>query len=133
MGLDDSLTNRDYLYGRLLAVAERIEELALQVAGEKRATTAERYFQQFADRPYSTWLNIEKALRPYMARLRNNRAGFLNLREQELTKITDSFNHSDFTSDRRLSGEFLLGYHSQKMAYRTKEQNIISAEENTIN
>ena len=132
MGLDDSLTNRDYLYGRLLAVAERIEELALQVAGEKRATTAERYFQQFADRPYSTWLNIEKALRPYMARLRNNRAGFLNLREQELTKITDSFNHSDFTSDRRLSGEFLLGYHSQKMAYRTKEQSTVLAEENTI-
>lgn len=133
VGLDESLTSRDYLYGRLLAVAERIEEVALQVAGEKRATTAERYIQQFAERPYSTWRNIELALTPYIARLRNNRGGFLNLREQELTKITDSFDHADFINDKRLSGEFLLGYHSQKMAYRTKQQDVGSAEENTTN
>lgn len=133
MGLDESLTSRDYLYGRLLAVAERIEEVALQVAGEKRATTAERYIQQFAEHPYSTWRNIELALTPYIARLRNNRAGFLHLREQELTKITDSFEREDFISDKRLSGEFLLGYHSQKMVYRTKAQSTVSAEENTTN
>lgn len=35
MALEENRTTRDYLYGRLLAVAEKIEEVALYVAGEK--------------------------------------------------------------------------------------------------
>lgn len=49
MGLDETNTSRDYLYGRLLAVAERIERVALSVAEEKRPTNAERLMQRFAD------------------------------------------------------------------------------------
>jgi len=118
VALDDSNHSRDYLYGRLLAVAERIERVALDVAGENRSTTAERYFQQFADRPSTTWRNISTALRPYQERLRNNRGGFLTLREKELSEITDAFNRDAFMDDTRLTGEFLLGYHSQRMSYR---------------
>lgn len=119
VALDESNHSRDYLYGRLLAVAERMERVALDVAGEGRATTAERYFQQFADRPFTTWRNISTALRPYQERLRNRRPAFLNLREKELSEITNTFQREDFMNDSRLSGEFLLGYHSQKMSYRT--------------
>lgn len=35
MALEKDRTARDYLYGRLLAVAEKIEEVALNVGGEK--------------------------------------------------------------------------------------------------
>ena len=44
---------RDYLYGRLLAVAESLEGYALSITGEDRSrpTTAERYMQRFAARP----------------------------------------------------------------------------------
>ena len=45
MSLDTQNRSRDYLYGRLLAVAENTESYALYLAGEKRATTAERYMQ----------------------------------------------------------------------------------------
>ena len=118
MALDITNQSRDYLYGRLLAVAEEIEHLALIVGGEKRSTTAERFMQQFADRPFSTWRNIELALRPYMERLRNNRAGFLNNRQKELTDIMNLFDAEKFSDDKKLTGEFLLGYHCQKMTYR---------------
>lgn len=123
MALDEKNSSRDYLYGRLLAVAENLESLALYVAGENRATTAERYMQRFAERPFSAWRNIELALIPYKDRLRKNRAGFLNLRNKEISTIMDSFKRDEFVIDDKLSGEFLLGYHCQKMAYQNRESN----------
>lgn len=130
MALDTTITSRDYLYGRLLAVAERMESIALSVAGEKRRTTAERFMQQFSERPFSTWEHIEVALTPYKARLHNSRAGFLHNREEEITDIVNLFAPNDFCNDSKLSGEFLLGYHCQKMTYRKnkEEQNEVSTE-----
>jgi CRISPR-associated protein Csd1 len=103
----------------LLAVAEHLENRALHVAGESRDTTAARLFQRFADRPYSTWRNIELALAPYKSRLRASRAGFLWNMEKLLDQILGEFSSSHeeaFTNDQRLSGEFLLGYHCQRQA-----------------
>ncbi len=73
MSLEEERTSRDYLYGRLLAIAERTEEMAMIVADEKpRTTVASRLMQRFADRPFSTWLNIEKGIVPYQDRLKSN-------------------------------------------------------------
>jgi len=77
MALEEDKNTRDYLYGRLLAVAEHLESRALYVAKEKRDTTASHLMQRFADRPYSTWRTIELALGPYKSRLRNSRKAFL--------------------------------------------------------
>ncbi len=118
VALDKIYHSRDYLYGRLLAVAERIEYVALQIAGEKRTTNAERYMQRFAEKPFSTWRNIELSLDSYKKRLANSRAGFLTNREKELEEIMASFSIEAFKDDSKLSGEFLLGYHCQKMTYR---------------
>ncbi len=118
MALEEERTTRDYLYGRLLAIAEKIEETALYVGGEQRPTTAARLMQRFADRPFSTWRSIELALQPYMQRLQANRAGFLVNRKKELDAILDAFSPDDFTSEKSLSGEFLLGYHCQKQAWK---------------
>ena len=107
-------TTRDYLYGRLLAIAEEIEGRALYVAGERRETTAARYMQRFADRPFSTWRFIEPALSPYKTRLRASRAGFLHKMETLLDEVVAAFAPKDFQDDRPLSGEFLLGYHCER-------------------
>ena len=124
MTLEEDRKTRDYLYGRLLAIAERIEEVALNVGGESRPTTAARLMQRFADRPFSTWRNIELGLQPYMQRLQGKRAGFLTNRMKELDAVHDAFSSDDFTSDKPLSGEFLLGYHCQKQYWRnTKSDN----------
>ena len=112
MSLDTQNRSRDYLYGRLLAVAENSESYALYLAGEKRATTAERYMQRFAEHPFATWRNIELALKPYQERLRNNGK---DTGAQAIGEIMELFTTDDFTCDDKLSGEFLLGYHCQKM------------------
>jgi CRISPR-associated protein Csd1 len=118
MALEQDRTTREYLYGRLLAIAENIESRALFIAGEKRDTTAARLMQRFADRPYSTWKTIELALTPYKTRLRAQRAGFLFGMEKQLDEVMGLFRSGEFTKDTQLSGEFLLGYHCQRQTLR---------------
>jgi CRISPR-associated protein Csd1 len=128
MALEENRKTRDYLYGRLLAVAEHLERRALIVADEYRDTTASRLMQRFADRPYSTWRNIELALSPYKSRLRIKRGPFLGEMEKVLDHILSSFVTDDgkeaFTNDRPLSGEFLLSYHCQRQALRRKADDV---------
>src|SRR3972149_3686674 len=62
MALDESRRSRDYLYGRLLALADSLEQWALNKAGENRQTNAARLMQRFADCPYSTRREIELVL-----------------------------------------------------------------------
>lgn len=121
MALEQERTSRDYLFGRLLAMAEHIEGRALFVAGEKRDTTASRLMQRFADRPSSTWKTIELSIQPYMTRLRNNRPGFLYAMVRQIDDVIAAFMPDDFTRDTPLSGEFLLGYHCQRQAFRPPE------------
>jgi len=118
MTLELDRTTRDYLYGRLLAIAEHIEARALFLAGEKRETMAARLMQRFADRPNSAWRTIELSLVPYKTRLRNLRPGFLHAMERELDDVTCAFKGDEFVNDKALSGEFLLGYHCQRQALR---------------
>lgn len=110
MTLDPNRKTRDYLYGRLLALAESLEEWALNKAGEDRPTNAARLMQRFSEHPYSTWRTIELALTPYKARL----GGKSKKRQRLIDEVVASFENGDFTSDKRLSGEFLLGYHCQR-------------------
>ncbi len=118
MALEEDRTSRDYLYGRLLAVADNLEGYALYQAKETRETSAARLMQRFADHPFSTWRTIELSLPPYKARLRASaKGGFVLLKCEKLfDTIQGLFASSDFTDDRPLSGEFLLGYHCQRAA-----------------
>ena len=118
MALEPERNARDYLYGRLLALAEHIEGRALFVAGEKRDTTAGRLMQRFSDRPNSTWKTIELALIPYKSRLRSQRPGFLFEMERLLDEVVSQFTTAAFTDDAALSGEFLLGYHCQRQSLK---------------
>jgi CRISPR-associated protein Csd1 len=122
MSLEENRRSRDYLFGRLLAIAENIESLALYIAKEARDTTATRLMQRFADHPASTWRTIELALVPYMSRLQTNRPAVSYKRKRLLDDIIQSFQNGDFTNNNRLSGEFLLGYHCQRAAFFSKTE-----------
>ena len=111
MGLDHDRTTRDYLYGRLLAIADVIEQRALSKAERNRPTNAAKYMQRFAERPASTWQHIELALEPYMARLSPSTNYYY---KKQLDEVMDKFDVEDFICDKKLSGEFLLGYHCQR-------------------
>jgi CRISPR-associated protein Csd1 len=120
MDLETERNSRDYLYGRLLAIADSIESYALSASdeGKKRETTAGRLMQRFADRPFSTWRTIELALKPYEARMQagsDRSIGLLVKRRKLLDEVMSLLNDlPDRTSDAPLSGEFLLGYHAQR-------------------
>jgi CRISPR-associated protein Csd1 len=118
MSLEEGRNSRDYLFGRLLAIAEKIESYALYLAKEGRDTTAERLMQRFSDHPASTWRTIELALRPYMQRLQSNRPGYLYNLKCLLDDVISRFKDDDFTRAGRLDAEFLLGYHCQRAALR---------------
>ncbi len=68
--------------------------------------------QRFAEHPFSTWRTLELSLTPYKVRL----GGKVKARQQAIDEIIASFAPEDFTSDKKLSGEFLLGYHCQRAA-----------------
>lgn len=132
MALEQGRTSRDYLFGRLLAVAEQIERRALKLADEERDTSAAKLMQRFADHPYSTWRTIELSLVPYKTRLRSKSPGFLVNMEKLIDGIVCTFNGQDFMSEAKLSGEFLLGYHCQRQALWPKPEST-KAEETTEN
>ena len=132
MTLETNRTSRDYLYGRLLAIAEHVEGRALYVSGETRDTTASKLTQRFADRPASTWRIIELALKPYMSRLRAKRPAFLREMEKLLDEVVPSFQGNDFLDDSRLSGEFLLGYHCQRQVLNPRKTDKPDSNEGTL-
>jgi CRISPR-associated protein Csd1 len=129
MALDESRTTRDYLYGRLLALADSLEQWALNKAQEDRQTNATRLMHRFAERPYSTWKTIELSLAPYKARLGNQS----QKRQALIDKVHSLFETpEDYTSNKKLSGEFLLGYHCQREALRpTGSSNVNENEPET--
>jgi CRISPR-associated protein Csd1 len=55
-----------------------------------------------------------------MQRLKASRTGFLTNRQKELDAIHATFVSDSYTNDAPLSGEFLLGFHSQRLALRNK-------------
>ena len=118
LALDENRKTRDYLYGRLLALADSLEQWALQKAGEDRQTNAARLMQRFSDHPFATWRTIELALAPYKARL-----GGKSLKRQRLiSEVIAMFAPDDFLNDKKLTGEFLLGYHCQREALRNQRE-----------
>jgi len=124
MALEEERSSRDYLYGRLLAVAEKVESMALYFANENRETIAARLMQRFADRPYSTWRTIETSLSPYKARINAKAPGLLAGYIELIDTICCQFQTDEFKQDSRLSGEFLLSYHCQRKWLREHKREM---------
>jgi CRISPR-associated protein Csd1 len=133
MSYETERTSRDYLYGCLLAIAEHIESRAIYISGEKRETTAAKLMQRFADRPASTWRTIELALSPAKSRLLTKRGAFMHEMNQLLHATVSRFEADDFLDDRKLTGEFLLGYHCQMRVLNAPSSEKENASDDTTN
>lgn len=126
MALEENRKSRDYLFGRLLAIAERIEEKVLWDQDKNRVTKAMLYMPRFSERPNETWQVIYKELQPYFQHLKTGpgwRPGFLANRLAEIDEVFNSFVGDDFTRPGSLSPEFLLGYHCQRFFSKNKPEN----------
>ena len=66
MNLDKNNTDRSYLFGRLLAIAEIIEYRTYKNdAGGGRLTNATKLQSAFVNHPFYTWNILEKKINPY--------------------------------------------------------------------
>ncbi len=118
MALEEDRKTRDYLYGRLLAAADCMERFALFTSDKKRDTNAARLMQRFSDRPCSTWKTIELSLSPYKARLGGRTKKYQDVIDKAMNLFKTP---EDFTSEKPLSGEFLLAYHCQREALKPQK------------
>ncbi len=118
VALDTKNSDRDYLFGRLLAVADVLERNALGKE-ENRPTNALRYMNAFSRHPARTWATIQRNLQPYQMKLREKGIYYTKL----IDEIGAQMGIQDFT-DIPLTGKYLLGYYSQRQAlYSKKEKN----------
>ncbi|MEK4372398.1 type I-C CRISPR-associated protein Cas8c/Csd1 [Paenibacillus sp. FSL R5-0473] len=108
VSLNTETTDRSYLFGRMLAIADVLERSALGKE-EKRATNAIRYMNAFAQRPGRTWSIIQSNLQPYQARMGTSARYYNSL----LDEVGAKLQLEDFT-DKPLTGLYLLGFYSQR-------------------
>lgn len=118
MALDEKCSKRDYLYGRLLAVADRIEYRTFDKSSG-RETNAKRYMNAFSQHPYRTWKVLEEKLTAYWGQLKiPERLVYQKL----LDEICEMFFIEDFVNDSPLNGLYLLGFHNQSYALKKKKE-----------
>lgn len=109
MSIDLARTDRDYLYGRLLGAADKLEEYALRKKDNSRLVTAAiRYMQTFSMRPATTWRIIHDSLLPYKQQVKNSVA------DRELQSIYANLSVEASENDSPLSGVYLAGYYHER-------------------
>jgi len=124
MSLDENRRTRDYLFGRLLAIADVLEERTLSEAEKNRPTNATRYMQLFSQRPLTTWKQIHEMLTPYLMRQGDNASYYKWL----IGQVEEQFTPEDFISNKPLTGEYLLGYYCQRQKMWEKKEKPSSQE-----
>lgn len=110
MALNEQIKDRSYLFGRLLAIADKVERIALNMKKEDRPTSAKRLMNAFSKKPYSTWGTIELKLKPYFDRINPAAKAYY---EKELNHVMDMIEFENYQNNRPLEPSFLLGYHNQ--------------------
>lgn len=105
-------TDRAYLYGRLLAIADKIEGMTY-TAGESRQTNAMQYMNMFSQHPFRTWKIIAERLVPYEAKSGGKCKKYLDL----LAEVHSMFSYDEFKSNDSLDGLYLLGFYCQRQVF----------------
>lgn len=119
LSLDTSNTDRSYLFGRLLAVAE-LAERSTYDREEGREPNAIRMQAVFSQRPLYAWRIINERLNPYFAKMMPGlRAYYKNL-IAEITNLLPAQDDPDL--GKRLEDTYLLGYYHQRYALTHKKE-----------
>ena len=128
MALEENRTDRDYLYGRLLGAADKLEEYVNYKEDNDRITNAVRYQNAFSQHPFKTWKIIEESLNPYIQKLRGKR----NFSLDEIEKIKSLLQLGDFEKDAPLNGSYLLGYSLERIYIKNLIDDAKNAKSNDI-
>lgn len=111
MELDGTRTDRDYLYGRLLALADDFEHSVMKKRNidGTRPTNAVKLMSNFIAKPYTTWGSLMKQLVPYRKSV-DEAVRFQN----DIDDVMALFTSGEFENNKPLSPLFLLGYSHQR-------------------
>lgn len=122
MELDETKNDRSYLFGRLLAVLEKVESRAIFESGESsRETNAERLQSAYVQHPMRTWRTLEQQLLPYFKRLRGGTERFY---KDEIGAIVSLLDIDDEQGlNKPLGATYLLGYYLERKKLNQKKEN----------
>lgn len=114
--IDETIDDRSYLFGRILACAEQIERRVQSQTGETRPTNAERLRLVFVQRPAKTTALLQQKLTPYLNRMRANGVS-RDKRYSTLQELVGRLGAENYTN-KPLNELYLLGYACQMMDFR---------------
>lgn len=114
--VDETIDDRSYLFGRILACAEQIERRVQSQTGETRPTNAERLRLVFVQRPAKTTALLQQKLTPYLNRMRANGV-CRDKRYSTLQELVGRLGAEKYTN-KPLNELYLLGYACQMMDFR---------------
>lgn len=117
MKLDLENRDRSYLFGRLLAVLEKVERKTYE-RDETREPNAIRLQSAYVNHPLQTWKTLEDVLKPYFQKLKpGSREYYRGL----ISQITMLFRDEDQAiMNQSLSENYLLGYYLQRAELNRK-------------
>lgn len=113
--LDDSSTESAYLCGRLLAVIEEAQRLA--VPGIK-ATVVDRFYGTASSAPASVFGRLLRGVQPHLAKLRRDRPGAYAALQRRLEEVQAGLQSFPRVLTLEEQGLFALGYYHQRAADR---------------
>lgn len=129
LALQEDKLDRSYQYGRLLAVLEKVEQIALEEKEKDRETTAMRLMSAYRNQPrhYSVIIHesIQKAYMPIISP--GKRKWFKKLIQDIFMKLSE---FPDSEQNKPLEDTYLMGYYLQRQAlYSNKNFNEKQEEE----
>ncbi len=119
MELREDSEDRDYLFGRLLAVFDRIESVVNFKEGTKRSTTnAYKYWSAYAKKPARTAVLIREKLNPYLQKMEGGQKNFY---ERKIGEILVGLEKCEGYNNNPLRDLYLLGFYSQAEFFKQKK------------
>lgn len=127
VALNKESMDRDYLFGRLLAVTHQLENYVNFKSGNNgRETNAMKYWSTYAQKPARTYKTVREKLQPYISKLKTGSRNYYQaLAEEIFEKLeeTNAFNNEP------LKENYLLGYYSQMADFRKHNNTVVNEEE----
>jgi len=126
MSLDKNNCDRSYLFGRLLAVMEKVERDTYD-SNEDREPTAVRLQSAYCSNPFRMMSVIHGRLEPYFRQLKpKSRSFYKNIISEIMDKLADI---DESALKKALEPAYLLGYYNQRLDLYTSQKDKQEEEE----
>ena len=125
--LDRKDTDRSYLFGRLLALYERLEKITYDTDNE-RVTNAEKLWTSYVNKPVTMNLRLRNLLRPYEDKLivNESKRGIYFKIKRDIREVSnllsENYDYKLKENNRPLGPGFIFGYEAQMKDLFTKRE-----------